>query len=174
MLYLYMEREGRIKIDLLIKKLNLENITLFSIYSLSILIPLIIGKPQLLVGSAVNFLITYSTLKFGIKKIIPILILPSITAYLTGLLLGSTTIFLLYLIPFISFSNFLYSLFIRKKKYISYLSAIVLKGVFLLLSYYLLNRLISLPKVFLASSCLQFVTATIGLITGVLFYKVTE
>ena len=50
MLYLYMEREGRIKIDLLIKKLNLENITLFSIYSLSILIPLIIGKPQLLVG----------------------------------------------------------------------------------------------------------------------------
>jgi len=94
MLYLYMEREGRIKIDLLIKKLNLENITLFSIYSLSILIPLIIGKPQLLVGSAVNFLITYSTLKFGIKKIIPILILPSITAYLTGSFQISCTLYL--------------------------------------------------------------------------------
>ena len=66
--------------------LDWEKITLYSMYSLSVLVPLIIGKPQLLVGSIVNFLIVYSTLRYGIKKTVPILILPSLTAIGSGLL----------------------------------------------------------------------------------------
>lgn len=142
--------------------LHFDRVVLFSIYSLSILIPLLIGKPQLLVGSAVNFLITYSTLKYGIKKTIPVLLLPSITATATGILFNGATIFLLHVMPFIMFSNFILSYFVSKQKPIYYLLGILLKGGFLYIAYSAMNTIIGLPSVFISSIYMQFITAAIG------------
>jgi len=141
MIYFNMQIHKQIRINTLIQDLNWEKTILFSMYSLSILIPLIISKPQLLVGSMINFLIVYSSLKYGIKRTLPILILPSITAYLTGLLFSGATHFLLYITPFIILSNFFLSVFVSKKTKISYISAIIVKGSFLVIIFFVMNKL---------------------------------
>ncbi len=158
------------------KLLNIkfEHIVLFSIYSLSILIPLLVGKPQILVGSVVNLLIVYSTLTFGIKKTVPVLLLPSITATLTGILFNGASIFLVYVLPFIMISNFILSYFVSKKKIFSYILGIVFKGVFLVISYKIMNELVGLPFIFVTSSYLQFVTALIGVSVGYTLYSYSK
>jgi len=158
------------------KLLNIkfEYIVLFSIYSLSILIPLLIGKPQLLVGSAVNLLIVFTTLTYGIKKSIPVLLLPSIIATVTGILFNGATIFLIYVLPFIMLSNFILSYFVSKKKMYSYVLGIVFKGLFLVVSYKVMSELIGLPSIFITSSYLQFITASIGVFTGYTLYKYSK
>ncbi|HNW23571.1 MAG TPA: hypothetical protein PKH06_02300 [Candidatus Dojkabacteria bacterium] len=158
------------------KLLNIkfEYIVLFSIYSLSILIPLLIGKPQLLVGSAVNLLIVFTTLTYGIKKTIPVLLLPSIIATVTGILFNGATIFLIYVLPFIMLSNFILSYFVSKKKMYSYVLGIVFKGLFLVVSYKVMSELIGLPSIFITSSYLQFITASIGVFTGYTLYKYSK
>lgn len=154
--------------------IKFEHIVLFSIYSLSVLIPLIIGKPQLLVGSSVNFLIVFTTLTYGIKKTFPILILPSITALLTGILFNGATVFLIYVTPFIMVSNFIFSYFVSKKKFTYLFLGIISKGGFLVLTYALMNKVIGLPSIFISSSYLQFLTASIGLLAGYTMYKYSK
>ena len=153
-------------------KLNFETLVLYSLYLLSILIPLIIGKPQLLVGSIVNFLITYSTLKYKVVKTLPILLLPSITATTTGILFNGATHFLLYVTPFIMVSNLILSFFVNKRTNISYILGVTFKGTFLYIAYYLMNIIVGLPKVFLLSVNVQFVTAAIGVLSAVVLYNI--
>lgn len=153
-------------------KLDFETIVLFSLYLLSILIPLLIGKPQLLVGSIINFLITYSTLRFKVFKTIPILLLPSITATATGLLFNGATHFLLYVMPFIMVSNLILSFFINKRTNISYILGILLKVGFLFVAYFAMNSLIGLPKIFLSSISIQLITATAGVFFAIILYKI--
>ena len=146
---------------LLGKELDLNTITL---YTLSFLVPLLISKPQLLVGSAINLLITYSTLKYGFKKTIPILLTPSLVATGTGLLFGGATLFLVYLMPFIMISNVLLSYSISKQKNIlGILGGIFFKVLFLYTATYILVQTIGLPNIFLTSMGLvQIYTALIG------------
>ena len=153
-------------------KLDFETLVLYSLYLSSVLIPFLIGKPQLLVGSLVNFLITYSTLKFKVVKTIPILLLPSITATATGLLFNGATHFLLYVMPFIMISNLILSFFVNKRTNISYILGVIFKGSFLYIAYYLMNILVGLPRVFLLSVNLQFVTAAIGVLSAVMLYNI--
>lgn len=155
-------------------EIKYETALLYSIYSLSILIPLLIGKPQLLVGSAINFLITYSTLKYGIKKTLPVLILPSITATALGVLFNGATIFLIYVMPYIMVSNYILSYFISKKRLLHYAVGIILKGSFLYISYYISNKLFGLPSIFVSSVNIQFITASIGVISALIFLKSLE
>lgn len=152
------------KHTLLGKKLDLNTITLYTLYTLSFLIPLLISKPQLLVGSAINLLITYSTLKYGFKKTVPILLTPSLVATGTGLLFGGATLFLVYLMPFIMISNILLSYSISKQKNIlGILIGIFLKVFFLYMATYILVQTIGLPNIFLTSMGLvQIYTALIG------------
>lgn len=151
--------------------LNFDTLVLYSLYLLSILIPLLIGKPQLLVGSLVNFLITYSTLKYNIAKTTPILLLPSITATATGILFDGATHFLLYVMPFIMISNLILSFLVSKRKISAYVLGILLKGGFLLITYNIMNLVVGLPKVFISSVNIQFITATIGVISAVMLYN---
>ena len=147
-----------------------DKVNLYAMYSLAILVPLVIGKPQLLVGTFINFLIVYSTLTYGIKKTIPILLLPSIVATSKGMLFGNATFFLLYLMPFIMISNFILSFFVSKKKLGYKVSGIVLKAFFLYVAYTLLNQYFGLPSVLLASVPMQFVTAALGFTLGYWVY----
>ena len=169
-----MRLEKIYKAEVLISELKLEKITLYSMYALSVLVPLVIGKPQLLVGSIINFLIVYSTLQHGIKKTLPILILPSLTATTSGLLFDGATYFLLYLTPFIIFSNVILSYFISKKSTFHFFLGIIAKGSFLLSAYWILTHLIGLPTIFLTSTYLQFATATVGVLFAVSLYNYSQ
>jgi hypothetical protein len=161
---------------LLGKELDLNTITLYTLYTLSFFIPLLISKPQLLVGSAINLLITYSTLKYGFKKTIPILLTPSLVATGTGLLFGGATLFLVYLMPFIMISNILLSYSISKQKNIlGILIGIFIKVSFLYLATYVLVQTVELPNIFLTSMGLvQIYTALIGGVVGFSFYMLTK
>ena len=169
-----MKEEAIQKNKLLHLNLSFETIELYALYSLSILFPLVIGKPQLLVGSCVNFLIVFTTLKYGIKKTIPVLLLPSITATTTGILFDGATHFLIYVMPFIMLSNFLLSYFASKRKIYTYALGILLKGGFLFIAYSAMNRLIGLPLALLSSITVQYITALIGTTLAVILFKITE
>ncbi len=152
---------------------NIDTILLTSFYALSFSIPFLIEKPQILVGMCINLLITISTLKFGLKKTIPILILPSLSAYLHGILFNGATIFLLYLIPFIILSNLIYSSVIYKvgNKYISVILGSFLKTVFLFSVANIFVNSFNLPTIFLTTMGInQLITALTGGILAVIFY----
>ena len=74
--------------------------------------------------------------------------------------------------PFIMISNLILSFFVNKRKNISYVVGILLKGGFLLVAYYIMNVVIGLPRVFLLSVNLQFVTAAIGVLSAVMLYNI--
>jgi len=144
--------------------LDLDTFVLSSLYILSFVIPLVIGHPQLLVGSSINFLIVFSSLKYGFKKSIPILLIPSLVATGNGLLFGSATLFLVYLMPFIMISNTILSFTISKQRNIlGILLGSILKVISLYSITLLLTKVIGLPTVFLTSmGSLQLYTALIG------------
>jgi hypothetical protein len=145
-----------------------------SLFLILLLVPLLIGKPQYLVGTIVNTVLVYSTLKFGFKKTIPFLILPSCMSYLRGLLFGSLTIFLVYLIPFIIISNAIYSFTISKfkNKVFGILIACILKTGFLYLIVNILINTISLPDIFLTTMGInQLITGITGGFLGYLTYR---
>jgi hypothetical protein len=112
--------------------------------------------------------------RFPLKKVFPILFLPSITSYVYGLLLGSATPFLLYLIPFISISNFIYiSLFEKiENRYLKILLPSITKAAFLYTTTYVLYLNIGLPKVLLTSmGIMQLITASIATVSVVLLLE---
>jgi len=143
------------------------------LFSILLLVPLLIGKPQYLVGIVVNIILIYSTLKFGFKNTLPFLILPSSMVYLRGILFGSVTIFLVYLIPFIILSNGMYSLVVHKvNKLLGIFLGSILKASFLYLIANILVSTISLPKIFLTTMGInQLITALIGGIIGYILYS---
>jgi len=157
----------------ILKKYEKE-IKYISLFLLLIFVPLVIGKPQYLVGIIVNAALIYSTLKFGFKNTIPFLILPSCMSYLRGILFGNLTMFLTYLIPFIIISNAIYSLTVNKSqdKTLGILIACILKTGFLYLITNTLVRTISLPSIFLTTMGInQLITSIIGGFLGYFIYR---
>ncbi len=144
------------------------------LYALSFSIPFFVQGPQLLVGSLINFLLILSISEYKFKEIIPVLILPSLSVYLHGLLFTGATNFLLYLIPFIAISNALYVLVFKyiKTDYLNIYCATFFKTVFLFTCTYVLFRTIGLPQAFLsAMGIMQFVTGITGGIIAVVLTK---
>lgn len=148
-----------------LKFLESERTVLIITYSLAILLPFCIPKPQILLGTLINALFIFSVTKLGIKKTIPLLFLPSILSYIQGLLFGSSTIFLLYLIPFIGISNFSL-IYLYKKISIPYLNILIsagIKALILYFSVFFLIKIINMPEIFLQSmGIIQFITALAG------------
>lgn len=140
---------------------------------LSFLIPILLPNPQLLTGAVVNSLIVASALHFGWRKMLPVIVLPSMGAVAAGVLFGSFTIYLLYMAPFIWAGNFIlaaavkYFAFAKK----SFLSGAVLgagaKAAFLFCSAYALFSFGIVPAVFLtAMGIMQLFTALAGSALG--------
>ncbi|KKP77615.1 MAG: hypothetical protein UR73_C0016G0006 [candidate division WS6 bacterium GW2011_GWF1_35_23] len=145
--------------------LKTEKVQLVITYSLAILLPLLIPKPQILLGTLINALFIFSVTRFGLKKTIPLLLIPSILSYTQGLLFGSSTIFLLYLIPFIAISNFAL-IYLYKKINIPYVNILIsasIKALILYSAVLLLMKLTNMPQAFLqAMGMIQFITALLG------------
>ncbi len=145
-----------------------------STYSLgSFLFPFLLGHPQILLGALVNSSILMAALYAKGKKILPIIILPSIGALARGLLFGPMTKYLIYLLPFIWIGNFILLISVKilhlKMRWNFVNSAItgaVMKSLFLFASAYMLYSLEIIPKPFLiAMGIMQLVTASIATFT---------
>ncbi|MBN2477670.1 hypothetical protein JXB01_00085 [Candidatus Micrarchaeota archaeon] len=148
-----------------------ENLQFFVFALVGFTIPLLLEGPQLLTGAVVNLTLVLASLNItGFKRILPLVMLPSIAAFLRGFLFGPATVFLLYMIPFIWIGNFLLVLafkhfFIKKKmNYVLTLGAgALIKSAFLFASAYVLVSFSVLPLMFLtAMGLIQLYTAVIG------------
>jgi len=149
-----------------------EKVQLASLYVLAFTLPFIFKQPQLLIGSIINFLLVFSVSKYGLKKIIPVLFLPSLASFLNGVLFGIFTPYLLYLMPFIILSNLILVLTVRyiKVKYLNVGIAALLKACFLFSAAYILFQIIHIPEIFLTTmGLIQLYTALIGGILASIF-----
>ena len=72
---------------------------LYSVIAFSL--PFLLGHEQLLVGAAVNCALVLAALNLRGARLLPVIILPSIGAYLAGLIFGVASPALLYMLPFI-------------------------------------------------------------------------
>lgn len=161
---------------LLTSILTNKNIQLFSMYILTLLVPALISKPQIVTGTLVNILLVYTTLEFGIKKSIYLSLIPSTSVVITGLLFGSLTPFIAYLIPFIIFSNAILIISINKyQNIVGCIIGSVLKAVFLFSIVNILVNTINLPEVLIPSmGYIQLLTATMGSIFALIIFKNTN
>ncbi len=147
-----------------------ENIE-FVVYSLaSLLIPFVFMHMQLLVGTAVNTALVLAALNMKNYKTLPMIVCPSIGAVAGGLLFGSFTPFLLYMIPAIwvgntilvmSFKKFMLEK--KKNKFLVLGGASLAKAGFLFVVAGILVVSGVLPKPFLvAMGPMQLATAALG------------
>ncbi|MFH1240475.1 MAG: hypothetical protein V1672_04645 [Candidatus Diapherotrites archaeon] len=160
------------KLTLKHKFQNLE----FLLYASAVfMFPLLLGHVntlpnQLIVGTFVNAFLVLGALYFGTKKLLPLIILPSIAALLTGFIFGPLSFYLLYLMPFIWVANaiFIYAikrlkLNMQKNYFVSLITASFAKAIFLFSVTLALFYFSLVPEVFLtAMGLLQFTTAILG------------
>jgi len=146
-----------------------ENIQMIFYSLLSFFIPFVLGHPQWIVGIIVNAALILGATYLKGYKLLSVILLPSIGVLTAGLIFGSYTMFLLYLIPFIWIGNAIYVYafkhlqFIKMNKLFSIIGASGLKVTFLFLSALLLVSLGIIPAMFLtAMGILQLVTALAG------------
>jgi hypothetical protein len=160
-----------------ILNLSILNSEVFSITLLTILAisaPLLIKSPQILVGSIVNFVLIFSVLRFGIKKTLPSVILPSLIAYSSNVLFGGATYFLLFFLPVIVLGNLVFVTLIKNLKLsiFSVLISGICKTLVLFLFAYIFVNHFHLPSLFLSSmGYIQLITSAIGGGVGFYLYK---
>jgi len=128
-------------------------------------VPFIFKQPQIVIGSLINFLLILSVSNFPFRKILPIVILPSLATLLNGVLFGTFTIYIIYLVPIIAIANAIFMLSFKyiKVELLRVLIATLLKVSFLFSLAYLLFSWGILPEIFLTTmGVVQFFTALIG------------
>lgn len=137
-------------------------------------IPFVFDKSQYMTGTLVNMVLALGIMKFGLKKIWPMVLLPSASTYLHGVIFAGATKFLIYLIPFIITANLIYAVLFRyiKKDVLNVILASVAKAGFLFIAAYILHKTISLPEIFLTTmGTMQLVTALSG---GFMAYTIVK
>lgn len=139
-------------------------------------IPLLAGHQQLFTGIVVNSMLTLAALNLKGYKLLPVIIMPTIGALTAGILFGSFTIYLIYMIPFIWIANsilvFSIKHFNSRSKLMSILLSSSLKSAFLFTAAFILFQLSIIPSLFLtAFGIMQLTTALIGSTTGIALNK---
>lgn len=174
--FLHMElikKEKKIFKELLINEKFQIGILLIVLFA----IPFFFKSPQFVIGTIVNFLLIVSFSKFGLRKIYTAFFLPSIATYLSGTIFGGATIFLLYIMPFIVFSNFSYTYLFNKIriKGLNILISSGIKALFLFLSALVLHKTVGLPALFLTTMGInQFFTAFTGATLAFFFLQIQK
>ncbi len=147
-----------------------ENIEFLTYFLISFSIPFILGHPQWLVGTIVNTALVLGAMNLKFNKILPVIMVPSIGVLSAGLLFGTYTHFLLYLIPFIWIGNGIlvwgmkYLHLKNKNNYaVSLLLSSITKTLFLFLSVFTLVVFKIIPSPMLgAFGLFQLYTALAG------------
>ncbi len=137
---------------------------------IAFLLPFLLGDQQLLVGSVVNCALVLAALNLKGRKMLPIILLPSIGAYAAGLIFGVASSALLLMIPFIWVGNSILvvsmkklNLSMHKNRVLSLLVGAGIKAGFLFAIAFTLFSFGLLPAIFLtAMGVFQLATAIIG------------
>lgn len=154
-----------------------EKVQLFIIFSLAFFVPFVFKQPQIVIGSLINFLLIICISKFSLRKIFPIAIFPSLAVLLNGVLFGTFTVYLIYLMPIIAIANIVFMLSFKyiKKVFQKVLIAALLKALFLFSITYLLFSFSVLPEIFLTTmGFVQLLTALIGGVLAQILLHKTE
>ncbi|MFH1056863.1 MAG: hypothetical protein V1717_03660 [Candidatus Micrarchaeota archaeon] len=129
---------------------------------------------QLLVGTLVNAVLFVAARRFSAWKIlVPLAVVPSIGAWLSGIVFGIDSKFLLYFLPAIWIANLLFMKLVKlttgKKTWKTLVFPSVAKAVFLFATALFLVSLNAVPSLFLiAMGPLQLATALTGSFAGLL------
>jgi hypothetical protein len=161
-----------------------ENIQMILLSTVGFFLPFVLGHPQILVGVIVNAMLIVGATYLKGHKLLPLILLPSLGVLAAGVMFGTYTVFLLYLIPFIWLGNAVY---VYVYKHVSFKDkswrgsilgvgvASILKEGLLFGITFLLVQLSVVPAVFLtAMGILQLTTALIGGIVAVGIVKVRK
>jgi len=156
-----------------------EKIELIVYSVISFVIPFVLKQPQFVVGTFVNMMLILAAMNLKGRKILPMIIIPSIAAFLGGFLFGGLTIYLLYLMPIIWLGNsilvFVFKHFSIQKKRNFFLNlgiGAITKTALLFGMTFLLVSLSIVPSAFLiAMGTLQLFTALTG---GILAFAVQK
>jgi hypothetical protein len=161
-----------------------ENIQMIILSVIGFFIPFVLGHPQILVGIIVNAMLIFGATYLRGHKLLPIILLPSIGVMTAGIIFGTYTIFLLYLIPLIWIANAIYVYIYKyfnltkhglKNNLIGLGVASVAKAGLLFGVTFLLVSFSILPSVFLtAMGILQLTTALIGGVLAIGLIKIRE
>ena len=163
-----------------IRPTRFKELTEFSLYSLlAFSIPFMLAGPQLFVGTLVNMSLIGSALYVKGRKLLPIMILPSLGVLSRGVLFGPLTMYLLYMLPFIWLGNAVLVLSVKyfhlrlKQPYaFGAVLGSVLKFALLFSSTYLLYALGVVPAAFLvAMGAMQLLTAVSA---GILLWPINR
>lgn len=147
-----------------------ETLFLFLLAGAGFLVPFLLGHNQLLVGSVVNAMLFSSAFFLRGRKILPLVLMPSLGAVAGGLLFGNLTVFLIYMVPFIWLGNlslvFLVKLLNLRMKMNYWLGAVIASSAKALLLFSCAFALYSfglVPALFLtAMGIMQLCTALAG------------
>jgi len=159
-----------------VKSVSVNREILFII--MAFVIPFTLSSPQWLTGTIVNALLIVASYRMSFKKLIPVIVLPSLGTFAHGAVFGPLTIFLAYFIPFIWISNFLLikTFSIKQVRRWSYPYRLILaafvKTIFLFTVAVVMVQLKLVPPVFLsAMGILQLATALSGGLAAYLILK---
>ncbi len=149
----------------LTKTMELVEIILLSI--LLIIIPFLLGQPQILIGIIINFLLARNAITMKKWKNMPAIIFPSTGAFARGLVFGPYTVYLAYIIPAIWLGNFIFVCFVKlfasENTFKAIFVSSIAKSSVIFLYALALVRFSIIPDIFLSSmGILQLTTAIIG------------
>lgn len=144
-------------------------------------IPLVLGQPQLLIGSIVNFALVYIALNFKKAELLPAIFLPAVAALLHGVIWGPMTPVLAILMPLVWLGNAVLVFGIRELRIrkvnltLSLLIPGLLKIAVLFIGANVLVNALHLPAAIIQSmGLLQLYTFAIGAVTYLLFAKLSH
>lgn len=158
------------------------------------LIQMVFGKQsvianhsQIIVGSIVNTALIMSAIHIkGWKKIIGIVTMPSISTVLGGYVLGTASVYMVYMIPAIWLGNlaliYFYKLILLEKKKNYFLAGVlgILVKVFVIFGFFeILNAFGIFPaklvtNLQMAMGLTQLITASIGMLIAFTIYKIEK
>jgi hypothetical protein len=161
-----------------------ENIQTVLLSCIGFFLPFIIGHPQILIGVIVNAMLIIGATYLKGHKMLPLILLPSLGVLTAGIIFGSYTVYLLYLVPFIWLGNSVYVYVYKffnveshglKNNVIGIGIASLLKAGLLFGITFVLVRFAIVPSIFLtAMGLLQLTTALIGGVVAIGIVKGRE
>ncbi|MFH1225330.1 MAG: hypothetical protein V1676_06030 [Candidatus Diapherotrites archaeon] len=143
---------------------------LFVLGAAGFLVPFLLNHVQLFVGPVVNAMLVASALFLRGKKILPLVLMPSLGALVGGLMFGGFTMYLLYMVPFIWAGNLIMVYAVKSvhlgrgmNYWASAAIASVAKALLLFCSAFVLYSFGLVPVLFLtAMGAMQLFTALAG------------
>ena len=150
-----------------------------SLWGTMVMVPLLLPGPQLVVGSVINMALVVGAMRLDQKRWWMMVILPSLTVMMRGVLFGSLTSFLIYFLPMIWLGNWVLMKVIclleRRAWWERMLVASLAKMLILWMGASLYFSLEIVPLMFVtAMGVMQGITAVLGGVGAQLILKNTK